>query len=80
MTDPLKATAPLSDPLVGPFAMGERIGDDMLDAFAVVDDPAKVPGRIIERYGDLLDRVSFYARYDMPDDELAVMLEGFHRA
>jgi probable F420-dependent oxidoreductase len=60
--------------------MGERIGDDMLDAFAVVDDPAKVPGRIIERYGDLLDRVSFYARYDMPADELAVMLEGFHRA
>ena len=60
--------------------MGERISDDVLDTFAVVDDPAKVPGRIIERYGDVLDRVSFYARYDMPDDEFAVMLEGFHRA
>ncbi len=30
MTDPLKATAPLSDPIVGPFAMGERIGDLVL--------------------------------------------------
>ena len=45
-----------------------------------MDTPANVPGRIIARYGDMLDRVSFYARYDMADDELAVILDGFHRA
>jgi len=58
--------------------MGERIDDEMLDAFAIVDSPASVPGRIVARYGDVLDRVSFYARYDMADEELAVILDGFH--
>jgi probable F420-dependent oxidoreductase len=60
--------------------MGERITDDVLNAFAVVDEPAKVPARIIERYADVLDRVSFYTPYQMPDEELATVLEGFHRA
>jgi CheY-like chemotaxis protein/tRNA A-37 threonylcarbamoyl transferase component Bud32 len=30
LSDPLKATAPLTRPVVGPFAMGERIGDLVL--------------------------------------------------
>jgi len=60
--------------------MGNRIGDDVLETFAVVDEPSKVAGRIIERYGDVLDRVSFYARYDLPPEQVAEIVEGFHRA
>jgi probable F420-dependent oxidoreductase len=60
--------------------MGRRIPDEVLETFAVVDEPSKVAGRIIDRYGDVLDRVSFYARYDLPPDEVAAMVEGFHRS
>jgi probable F420-dependent oxidoreductase len=60
--------------------MGRRINDEVLEAFAVVDEPSKVAGRIIERYGDVLDRVSFYARYDLSSEEVAAMVEGFHRS
>ncbi len=60
--------------------MGELIDDDMLATFAVVDTPSKVAARIVARYGDLLDRVSFYTPRQMPDEELAQVMEGFHRA
>jgi probable F420-dependent oxidoreductase len=60
--------------------MGRRISDEVLEAFAVVDEPTKVAGRIVERYGDVLDRVSFYARYDLPPEQVAEMVDGFHQA
>ena len=60
--------------------MGERIDDDVLQTFAVVESPAKVAARIVDRYGDLLDRVSFYTTRPMPAEDLAAVLEGFHRA
>src|SRR5579862_7677831 len=60
--------------------MGRRISDEVLETFAVVDEPSKVPGRIMERYGDVLDRVSFYTRYDLPAEEAAAMVEGFHQS
>ena len=43
--------------------MGELIEGDVLDEFAVVASPEDVPGQIKSRYGDLLDRLSFYAPY-----------------
>ncbi|WP_375401074.1 TIGR03617 family F420-dependent LLM class oxidoreductase [uncultured Amnibacterium sp.] len=40
------------------IAMGRLIDDDLVQAFAIVeDDPLAVPGRIRQRYGDLADRV-----------------------
>ncbi len=60
--------------------MGRRISDEVLETFAVVDEPSKVGQRIVERYGDVLDRVSFYARYDLPPDQVAAMLQGFHHS
>jgi len=60
--------------------MGQAIDDEILHTFAVVDEPERVPARIIERYGDVLDRVSFYARYEMADEQLSAMLAGFHAA
>lgn len=41
--------------------MGQLIDDEMVDAFAVVAEPDNVATAIVERYGDLVHRVSFYA-------------------
>jgi probable F420-dependent oxidoreductase len=38
--------------------MGERISDDVLDAFAIVAEPDEVAGKVKERFGGLADRVT----------------------
>jgi probable F420-dependent oxidoreductase len=43
--------------------MGQSISDDVLDAFAVVAPPDKVAAGLRGRFGDVLDRISFYAPY-----------------
>jgi probable F420-dependent oxidoreductase len=43
--------------------MGTLIDDDMLDAFAVVGPPDRIPALVHERVGDIVDRVSFYTPY-----------------
>ncbi len=60
--------------------MGELITDDILDAFAVVAEPEDVPGRMLERYGDVVDRLSFYAPYRSDPDRWAKVLDGFRQA
>lgn len=40
--------------------MPKLISDEMLDVFAVSGAWAELPGKIHEKYGDLLDRVSYY--------------------
>jgi probable F420-dependent oxidoreductase len=44
-------------------AMGDLITDDILDAFAVVCPLDEVPARLQQRFGDLVDRFSFYMPY-----------------
>jgi probable F420-dependent oxidoreductase len=58
-------------------AMGERITDEMLDAFAVVGPIDEVPERVGERFGDLVDRFSFYAPYRLESDRLSEILKRF---
>ena len=41
--------------------MGNIIDDEVLNTFAVVAEPDKVAGELIKRYGDVVDRLSFYA-------------------
>jgi probable F420-dependent oxidoreductase len=60
--------------------MGELITDDILDAFAVVGDPEDVPGLMLERYGDIVDRLSFYAPYRSDPERWGRVLEGFRQA
>jgi probable F420-dependent oxidoreductase len=43
--------------------MGRLVDDEVLTSFAVVAEPAQVPARIRERFGDLVDRFSFSAPY-----------------
>lgn len=47
--------------------MGSRIGDDVLEAFAVVAPPDRVAERVRERAGGLVDRLAFTAMLDDPE-------------
>jgi probable F420-dependent oxidoreductase len=40
--------------------MGTLIDDDVLDTFAIVAEPEQIAPRMQERYGDVVDRISFY--------------------
>ena len=43
--------------------MGELIDDEMVDAFAVVAEPERLAPELQARFGDIVDRISFYAPY-----------------
>jgi probable F420-dependent oxidoreductase len=50
--------------------MGELIDDEVLDAVAVVGDPASVGRGLRERWGDLIERTTLYVTYDVADSVL----------
>ncbi len=54
--------------------MGELITDDILDAFAVVAAPEQIAAKLDERYGDVVQRLSFYAPYASDPDRWAAVL------
>jgi len=58
--------------------MGRLIDDEVLDAFAVVCPIDQVAARVQARVGDVVDRFSFYAPYEMSDEDWQRMVEGFH--
>jgi len=57
--------------------MGELIDDDVLDAFAIVGPIGTIAAQVKARYGDVVDRFSFYAPYKMDSGEWKAVLEGF---
>jgi probable F420-dependent oxidoreductase len=61
-------------------AMGKVITDDILDAFAVRGTAGEIPGLIMGRYGDLVDRVSFYAPYRTDPEKWGDVVVGFKAA
>ena len=60
--------------------MGTLIDDDIVNTFAVVAAPDDVPGRVRERFGDVIDRLSFYTPYQADDEAIRAVLDGFKRA
>ncbi|HZQ77873.1 MAG TPA: LLM class F420-dependent oxidoreductase [Acidimicrobiia bacterium] len=60
--------------------MGKVITDDILDAFAVRGTPGELPGLVLARYGDLVDRLSFYAPYRADPETWADVVAGFKAA
>jgi probable F420-dependent oxidoreductase len=48
--------------------MGKLISDEVLDAFAVKGRPDEIAPRLRERFGGLVDRISFYAPYHMSQE------------
>jgi probable F420-dependent oxidoreductase len=61
-------------------AMGELITDEMLEAFAVVAPLDEVPARVTARFGDVVDRFSFYAPYRVEPEQWRAVLAGFRSA
>jgi probable F420-dependent oxidoreductase len=57
--------------------MGKVITDDILDAFAVQGSPSELPGLVMARFGDLVDRISFYAPYRTDPEQWADVVAGF---
>jgi probable F420-dependent oxidoreductase len=60
--------------------MGKVITDDILDAFAVRGSAGELPGLVLGRYGDLVDRVSFYAPYRTDPEKWADVVSAFKAA
>lgn len=51
--------------------MGDVIDDEMLTTFAVVGTPEEVGDGLAARFGDILDRISFYTPYEAGPDVIA---------
>ena len=59
--------------------MGELITDDILDTFAVVAEPEKLAEGINARYGDIVQRLSFYAPYASDPDRWQAVMDDLHK-
>ncbi len=53
--------------------MGGAITDDVLDAFAVSGDAAGVAGRLLQRFGDVVTRMSVYTPYQADPAEVSAV-------
>jgi Luciferase-like monooxygenase len=57
--------------------MGELVDDEILGTFAVTGEPEEIPAKLLDRYGDVVDRVSFYAPYKSDPERWSRVVEGF---
>ena len=60
--------------------MGTLVDDDILRTFAVVAEPDQVGDELLARFGDLVDRVSFYAPYQATAGAFAPAIERLRSA
>ncbi|MGH2687069.1 MAG: TIGR03617 family F420-dependent LLM class oxidoreductase, partial [Actinomycetota bacterium] len=60
--------------------MGELIDDDILTTFAVVAEPAELAAGLHRRYGDVIDRISFYAPYRSDPQVWGQVLENLKKS
>lgn len=61
-------------------AMAESIDDDLLALLTVQGTPEEIPGRLLDRVGDTVDRVQLYAPYESDSAMWSGILHGLHRA
>jgi probable F420-dependent oxidoreductase len=55
--------------------MGKLIDDEILNTFAVVGEPEQVAPELHKRYGDVIQRISFYAPYKTDPERWRKVLE-----
>jgi len=60
--------------------MGELIDDEILHTFAVVGEPEQIAPEMKRRYGDVVDRLSFYAPYQSDPDRWLPVIEALKAA
>jgi probable F420-dependent oxidoreductase len=58
-------------------AMGDLIGDELVDVFTVRGTPEEIAPRVLSRYGDLVDRISFNAPYRADPARWTAVVDGF---
>jgi probable F420-dependent oxidoreductase len=56
------------------------IDDTMLNTFAVVGEPKEVGAEVRRRFGDIIDRFSFYAPYQLDPQACQTMISEIHTA
>jgi probable F420-dependent oxidoreductase len=57
--------------------MGKVITDDIVDAFAVRGSMSELASQVTARYGDLVDRVSFYTPYRTDPEQWTELVSAF---
>lgn len=60
--------------------MGNLIDDEILNTFAVVGEPEQVAPELHRRYGDVIQRISFYAPYKTDPERWRKVLEDLKSA
>jgi probable F420-dependent oxidoreductase len=60
--------------------MGTLIDDEILNTFAVVGEPEQIAPELHKRYGDAVNRISFYAPYRTDPDRWRGVLEALKAA
>ena len=60
--------------------MGDLIDDEILNTFAVVGEPEQIAPELKRRYGDVIDRISFYAPYKSDPERWAPVLDALRAA
>jgi hypothetical protein len=60
--------------------MGELIDDDVLAAFAVVAEPDALGPALVQRFGGVVDRFTFYTPYELDEAMLAPAIEVLRSA
>lgn len=54
--------------------MGDAVDDTILDTFAVIGEPEAAGQALVDRFGDLVDRIGFYAPYPMSEGAEATLV------
>jgi hypothetical protein len=60
--------------------MGTLIDDEILNTFAVVGEPEQIAPELSQRYGDVIQRISFYAPYASDPDRWASVMAALKAA
>ena len=60
--------------------MGTLIDDEILNTFAVVGAPEDIAPELSQRYGDVIQRISFYAPYASDPDRWAAVMAALQAA
>ena len=60
--------------------MGTLIDDEILNTFAVVGEPEQIAPELSQRYGDVIQRISFYAPYQSDPDRWRAVMDALKAA
>ena len=60
--------------------MGTLIDDEVLNTFAVVGEPEQIAPELSRRYGDVIQRISFYAPYASDPDRWSAVMAALRAA